>query len=98
MFQFSEQFDLKKYDISFSSIGSFFLIEFLKTTALSCIFSEFAGMLFQNVGLLIEILYIELLNLNDGILSLTVEKFLDTYELVYRTCVEISLVLFEIRF
>ena len=98
MFQFSEQFDLKKYDISFSSIGSFFLIEFLKTTALSCIFSEFVGMLFQNVGLLIEILYIELLNLNDGILSLTVEKFLDTYELVYGTCVEISLVLFEIRF
>ena len=42
---------------------------------LSCIFSEFVGMLSRNVGPLIEILYLDLLNLNGGTLYLDVEKF-----------------------
>ena len=46
-----------------------FLIEFLKTVTLSCIFSElFVGMLFHNVGPLTEILYLDLLNLDGGML------------------------------
>ena len=50
-----------KYDISFSSYRSFFLIELLKTVTLSCIFSEFVEMFFHNLGSLIEILYLDLL-------------------------------------
>ena len=48
---------------------SFFLIKSLKTVTLSCSVSEFVGMFFHNGGgLLIEILYLDLLNLNGGIL------------------------------
>ena len=42
---------------------------------LSCIFLEFSGIFLHNVAPLIEILYLELLNLNGGILQLDVEKF-----------------------
>ena len=44
-----------------------FFINFLKTITLSCIFSEFVGIFFRHVGPLIEILYLDLLNLNGGI-------------------------------
>ena len=36
-------------------------MECLKTVTLSCIFSEFVGMLLHNVGHLVEILYLDLL-------------------------------------
>ena len=49
---------------------AFFLIEFVKTITLSCIFSEFVGMFLHNVGPLTEILYLDLLNLNGGIRNL----------------------------
>ena len=43
-------------------------MEFLKTVTLSSIFSEFVRMFFHNEGPLIEIMYLDLLNLNGGIL------------------------------
>ena len=64
---FFKQFNLK-YDASFWSSKSFFVIEFLKTVALSCIFSESVGMFIHKVESLIEILYLDLLSLNGGIL------------------------------
>ena len=63
MFQYFKQFDLKMRCFILK-----FQIEFLKTVTLSCIFSEFVGMFFHNVGPLIEILYLDLLNLNGGML------------------------------
>ena len=63
----------QKYDVWF---WTFFLTEFLKTVTLSCIFSEFLGMFVHNLGSLIKILYLELFNLNDGILKLDVEKLI----------------------
>ena len=75
-FSFLSNLTEKQY-ISFSSSRSFFLIEFLKTVTLSCFFSECVGMLFDNVWPLIEIqtLYLDLLDLNSGILQSDVEKF-----------------------
>ena len=43
--------------------------------ALSCYFSEFVGMFFDNMGPLIEILYSDLLDLNGGISKLDRDKF-----------------------
>ena len=43
-------------------------IKTLRTFTLSCIFSEFVGMFFHNVWPLVKILYLDLLNLNGGIL------------------------------
>lgn len=48
------------------------MIEFLKAITLLC-FSEFVGMLLQNMGPPIAILYSNLINLNRGVLSLEVE-------------------------
>ena len=47
----------------------------LFTQWLSCIFPEFAEMLLHNMGPLIKILYLDLRNLNNGILQLTVGEF-----------------------
>ena len=67
MFQRFKQFDLKIrcFILKFQKL---FLIDLLKTVTLACIFSEFIGKFFHNVGPLIEILYLDLLNLNGGIL------------------------------
>ena len=66
MFQLFELFDLEIRYFIFN-FQSFFLIEFLKTVILSCIFSEFVGVIFYSVGPPIEILYLDLLNINRGI-------------------------------
>ena len=52
----------------FEVTETFFVIEFLQTVTLSCIFSEFLGMFPHNAGPLTEILYLGLLNLNGAIL------------------------------
>ena len=66
MFQLFELFDLEIRYFIFN-FQSFFLIEFLKTVILSCIFLEFVGVIFYSVGPLTEILYLDLLNINRGI-------------------------------
>ena len=43
-------------------------MEFIKMVTLFCIFSEFVGMFFHNVGPLTEILRLDLINLNGGIM------------------------------
>ena len=66
MFQLFELFDLEMRYFIFN-FQSFFLIEFLKTVILFCIFSEFVRVFFYSVGPLIGILYLDLLNINRGI-------------------------------
>ena len=66
MFQLFELFDLEMRYFIFN-FQSFFLIEFLKTVILFCIFSEFVGVFFYSVGPLIGILHLDLLNINRGI-------------------------------
>ena len=84
--------------ILFSSSRSFFLIEFLKTVTLSCIFSKFLGMFFHNVGPLLEMLYLDLLNLSGSILQLDEEKFVGYLLVGFWNLFWNILVLFEIWF
>ena len=54
--------------VLFLSSRNFFFREFLKSVTLSWVFPEILEILFHNVELLIEILYLDLTNLNGSML------------------------------
>ena len=61
MLQLFEQFNLEIQYFIFKLLKLLSNRNFSKKVTLSCIFSEFMGMFFQNVGVLIEILYLDLI-------------------------------------